>query len=131
MKYSLSIISIFILSCSNQRSDALSSSDSLAIHFKSPQSGTLLKTVNTKDEKAIRKLAGFIENDESKQYQCPQEGVLLFYTKGILVGDVSFNYSQKDCRHFLQVDGELPKPTKMSDEAADFLKGLAEGKSWY
>ena len=54
-----------------------------------------------------------------------------FYIKGMLVGDVSFNYSDKDCRHFLQVDGELPKPTKMNDEAAAFLKGLAEGKSWY
>ena len=131
MKCSLFIITIFVLSCSNKSSRVLSSSDSLAIQFKSSQSGTILKTVSTTDEKAIRRLADFIGNDESKQDQCPQEGVLHFYTKGMLVGDVSFNYSDKDCRHFLQVDGELPKPTKMNDEAAAFLKGLAEGKSWY
>ena len=127
----LAAVVILFTACSNSNNNSLAASDSLVIQFKSIQSGDIIKTVSTRDEKAIGKLTDFIENDESKQYQCPQEGVLLFYIKGMLVGDVSFNYSDKDCRHFLQVDGELPKPTKMNDEAAAFLKGLAEGKSWY
>ena len=131
MRLSLFIISAFIFSCTNKFSNVLSSSDSLAIQFKSIESGTVVKTVSTSNEKAISKLAQFIEDDGAKEYQCPQEGSLRFYKKGILIGDVSFNYSQKDCRHFLQTQGETLKATKMNDEAADFLKGLAEGKSWY
>lgn len=133
MKTIISIaVLAFLISCSNSSNNPFSSSDSLAIQFKSIESGNATKTVGTRDEKAIRKMADFISGDPDKEYKCSYNGTLSFYTKGMLIGDVSFNYSVDGCHHFLQTHGgEALKSTKMSNEAADFLKGLAEGKSSY
>ena len=125
---------IFLASCSHPGSaisKQLAGTDSLVINFNAPQTDSILSTVTTTEVKAIKKLTGFVDGKSSEAYKCGYDGNLLFYKKGILKGDVSFNYSGEGCRHFiLEVNGKL-NPTAMSNEAASFLKSLAEGKGWY
>ena len=112
-------------------SKQLSGSDSLVIHFNIPQTNNIDKTVTTTENAAIKKLINYVDSKSTEAYKCGYDGNLLFYKKGILQGDVSFNYSGEGCHHFiLEVNGKL-NPTAMSNEAASFLKSLAEGKSWY
>ena len=109
----------------------LSGSDSLVINFNNPQSTTLNKTVTTTEKTAIKKLINYADSKTSEAYKCGYDGSMLFYTKGILTGDVSFNYSGDGCHHFImEVNGKLT-PTTMRNEAANFLQSLAEGKGWY
>ncbi|MGZ5222412.1 MAG: hypothetical protein ACXWC7_20155, partial [Chitinophagaceae bacterium] len=100
------VLWLFALSCTGEGNNNLTSSDSLAIQFKSLQSGNVTKTVSTRDETAIRKLAAFVNGDADKAYKCGYDGTLSFYKKGMLVTHASFNYSQEGCRHFLQTQGE-------------------------
>ena len=109
----------------------LSGSDSLVINFNKPQTNEISKTVSTTEKKAINKLVHFIDDKPSTAYKCGYDGNLLFYKKGQLMGDVVFNFSGDGCHHFIQdINGTLT-PTAMSNEAADFLKSLSEGKNWY
>ncbi len=129
--YSLLII---ISSCTSSGSavgDQLSGSDSLVINFNTPQSNTIAKTMNTTEDKAIKKLIRFTDGKAGEAYKCGYDGNLMFYKKGILVGDVSFNYSGDGCHHFIMLLDDKLTPTAMSNEAADFLKSLGEGKGWY
>ncbi len=120
-------------SCSDNSaiSKQLSGSDSLVINFNKPQTNSIDKTVTTTERKAIMKLAGFVNNKTTEAFKCGYDGNLLFYKQGKLAGDVSFNYTGDDCRHFIQLIDENLTPSAMSNEAADFLKSLAEGKDWY
>lgn len=112
-------------------STQLSGSDSLVIHFNKLPTYNIDKTVTTTENTAIKKLINYVDSKLAEAYKCGYDGNLLFYKKGILQGDVSFNYSEEGCHHFIMdVDGKL-NPTTMSNEAASFLKSLAEGKSWY
>lgn len=87
--------------------------------------------MSTIDNNAINKITWYVDSKKAEEFKCGYDGNLMFYRKGILVGDVAFNYSGNNCRHFMQtVDGKLTSTT-MSNEAADFLKSLAEGKDWY
>ena len=126
--------SIIIISCGgsgSERSKQLSASDSLVINFNVPQTNNIEKTVTTTEKKAIKKLAGYVDGKSTENYKCGYDGTLMFYKQGVLVNDVSFNYSGEGCRHFImKVDDHLAATT-MSNEAADFLKSLAEGKGWY
>jgi hypothetical protein len=112
-------------------SKQLSGSDSLVINFNTPQSNTIEKTMTTTESKAIKKLTHYVDGKKGEVYKCGYDGNLLFYKKGILVGDVSFNYSGDGCHHFMMLVKDELAPTTMSNEAADFLKSLAEGKGWY
>ncbi|MEO6612568.1 MAG: hypothetical protein ABIT05_14190 [Chitinophagaceae bacterium] len=122
-----------IFSCTGNGPGAtnqLAGSDSLVINFNTPQTNNIEKTLTTTENKAIKKLAAYVDGKAAEVYKCGYNGNLLFYKKGIITGDVSFNYTA-GCRHFLQsVEGKLAS-TSMSNEAADFLKGLAEGRDWY
>ncbi|MEI2740445.1 MAG: hypothetical protein V9F01_16860 [Chitinophagaceae bacterium] len=112
-------------------SKQLAGSDSLVINFNTPQTNTIDKIVTTTDDKAIKKLRNYVDGKTTEAYKCGYDGNLLFYKNGTLTGDVSFNCSGDGCLHFIMtVDGKLT-PTSMSNEAADFLKSLAEGKGWY
>lgn len=129
----LIILLQYLISCSGNAevSGKLSGSDSLVINFYAPGSEDIAKTVSTTEENAIRRLTEFVSAKESAIFKCGYDGNLLFYEFGKLVSDVSFKYSDESCRHFLlDVNGEL-KSTKMNNEAADFLKGLAEGRNTY
>lgn len=123
-----------IFSCSDSGTGIgkqLAGSDSLVIHFNVPQTDSIDHTVTTTETVAINKLIGFVDSKKDSVQQCKYDGNLLFYKQGRLSGDVSFNYSVNGCRHFMISNkGELTA-TKMNNEAADFLKSLAEDKGWY
>jgi hypothetical protein len=109
----------------------LDGSDSLVINFNTPNTNTIDRSVTTTEEKAINKLAHFVDAKPAQAYKRGYDGNLMFYKKGQLLGDVAFNYSGEGCHHFiLNVSGVLT-PTTMSNEAADFLSSLAKGKNWY
>ena len=123
-----------LVSCSNSGSESskqLSGSDSLVINFNTPQSNTIAKTMSTTEDKAIKKLIRFADGKSAEAYKCGYDGNLMFYKKGTLVGDVSFNYSGDGCHHFIMLLNDELAPTAMSNEAVNFLKSLAEGKEWY
>jgi hypothetical protein len=76
-------------------------------------------------------VANFLSGETVATMDCGLDGMLLFYTTDILKDSVVFNYREDGCMFFTHVDIKNPQPVKMSNEAASFLKGLAEGKSWY
>jgi hypothetical protein len=122
----------FLISCSGTGSSKhLSGTDSLVINFNNKESNTISNTINTTEANAIKKIRQFVSGKEAEEYKCGYDGNILFYDGDKLLGDVSFNYSGEGCRHFIElVDGKL-NSTAMSNEAADFLRSLAEGKNWY
>ena len=125
---------IILASCGGSGSaisKQLSGSDSLVINFNTPQTNNIEKTMTTTESKAIKKLILYADGKTTEAYKCGYDGNLMFYKKGILVGDVSFNYSGDGCHHFIMLVNDELTPTTMSNEAANFLKSLAEGKGWY
>lgn len=133
MKQLLFIIFFVIgTSCKNSNiSKSFSGADSLVIHFKDEQAGTVTKSVEASDPKAIKRITGFIDSDVKEDYKCGYDGKMFFFSKGQQLQEVDFMMNDKACRHFsFLLDGNLIN-TKMSNEAADFLKSLADGKSWY
>jgi hypothetical protein len=125
---------VVLLSCGGSGSAVsrqLAGSDSLVINFNTPQSNTIEKTVTTADRTAIKKLIHYVDGKASAAFKCGYDGNLLFYKDGVLTGDVSFNYSGDGCHHFMMLLNDQLTPTTMSNEAADFLRSLAEGKGWY
>lgn len=129
----LAIVLFFMSACSRGSivNKQLAGSDSLVINFNTPQTSNIAKTVNTTDSRAIKKLINYVDGKTADSYKCGYDGNLMFYKKGMLLGDVSFNYSMDSCRHFIQMNDDKLNLTVMSNEAADFLKSLAEGKEWY
>jgi hypothetical protein len=127
-----SFLVVFLASCSGSSlSKKLNGSDSLVVQFNTPGTQLIEKTISTTNHNAIRELAGFVDGKESEKYKCGYDGNLLFYKKGSLDADISFNYGREGCRHFIMINGDSLKATRMSNKAADFLKGLARGQSWY
>lgn len=108
----------------------LAGADSVVIYFNAPQSNTIEKTVSAADPVAVKKLRQFVEGKKSDAYKCGYTGSLQFFVKGKMAGDFSFNTTE-GCRHFIQLKDDQLQPTVMSNEAADFLKSLSEGKNWY
>jgi len=101
------------------------------ISFNYPNTDSVVQTVNTTERKAIRRLLQFVDSKETEQYKCGYDGTMTFFIQGKLVLPVVFKYSEEGCRHFLLDDDNKLRSTKMSNEAADFLKSLAEGRNWY
>jgi len=125
---------ILLVACSHSGSainKQLSGSDSLVINFNIPQTNNIEKTLTTTESKAIKKLSGFVDSKTTEAYKCGYDGNLMFYRKGILAGDVAFNYSDDGCHHFILTVSYTLTATTMSNEAADFIKSLADGKGWY
>lgn len=134
MKTLITVFTVCLLiACGNKSavSKQLSVTDSLVINFNAPQTDSIVSTVTTTEVKAIKKLTGFVDGKTSEAYKCGYDGNIMFYKKGVLQGDISFNYSGEGCKHFLQMVKDELTPTAMSNEAADFLKNLAEGKKGY
>jgi len=129
------IIVLFVLlfaSCNQSAiKKQLSGADSIVIHFNDPQTNTIKKTVATAENNAINRLSEFVDAKDSELYKCGYDGNMIFYAKGEKKMDISFQYTNDSCRHFIfDMNGEL-KASKMSNEAADFFKSLAEGKNQY
>ena len=128
------LIVVAFVACSGNSSvigKQLSGSDSLVINFNIPQTDSIAKTMTTTESKAINKLIKYADAKTAEAYKCGYDGNLIFFKKSILVGDVSFNYSGDGCHHFIMLVNDKLTPTAMSNEAADFLRSLAEGKGWY
>ena len=103
----------------------LQGSDSVAVRFKEPLTGKIIKEVATSQAYAIQDLLRFAGSEETAQLKCSYDGDIIFYKKGKVAGDVSFNYTTDVCRHFLFIINGKLTATKMSYEAVDFLKDLS------
>ena len=130
--FSLLSICFLLISCSVNSSHSLLSSDSLVIQFKPIPSGGLAKTVTTTEPNAIKKIVQFVEEGKSEEFQCGTEGSLLFFNKETVKREILFAFSKSGCQHFIWNDEQhVTHDVKMSNEAAAFLKGLAEGTNPY
>ena len=127
------LFTLFLFSCGKQSaiSKKLSGSDSLVITFNAPNSDSILSMVTTTEKKAIRKLSGFLNGKATEPKDCGYDGNMVFYQNGSEVLPVIFTYSIDSCHRFLFGLDNKTMSTKMSKEAADFLKSLAEGRGWY
>lgn len=134
MKILATVIAFFIFcSCNNQSGigKKLSDGDSIAIDFTDSITGAISKTVAATDANAISRLSQFIDAKTTEIFKCGYDGNLRFFKNDSLLGEVSFKYSNAECRHFLfQHKGKLVS-TAMSHEASYFLEGLAEGRTTY
>lgn len=129
MKLIISILAgLILLSCgSSPLVKNITGSDSVAVRFNHPGTDSIVKVVEATQSYAIEKLVRFADGKETEQFKCGYDGNMIFYKKGTLTGDISFNFSTDGCHHFLHMaDGKLTS-TVMSNEAADFLKSLATG----
>jgi hypothetical protein len=109
----------------------LSGSDSLVVQFNIPGTDTISNILNATDRNAINELIGFIDSKNALARKCRYDGNLMFYKKGNLTGDVSFNYTADSCRQFImELNGELIR-SQMSNKAADFLRSLSEQQKGY
>ncbi len=116
---------LLLVSCSNSPLVShLEDSDNVVVQFKQRGSDTTLKKVTTTEAHAIQTLLQFADGEQTDQYKCISDGDILFYKKGVLAGDISFNFSVDGCHHFLQQVNGKPVATKMSNEAVDFLIAL-------
>jgi len=81
------------VSCSEKSATGkqLTGSDSLVINFNEPQTNNIAKTVTTTENKAIEKLAGFVDGKTSEAYKCGYDGNLLFYKKGKIAALVNIS----------------------------------------
>lgn len=110
---------------------SFSSADSLVIHFKDEQAGTVTKTVQTAESNAINRMIDFIDAKETVQFKCGYDGKMFFYNKGQKIQEVDFKMRNDSCNHFLfKLNGEFMS-TKMSNEAVDFLNALEQGMPYY
>lgn len=130
MKFFIYLSVVFVLaSCSGSAvSKKLASADSLVITFNAANTDSVLKIVTTTEKKAIKKLSQFVAGKESEQFKCGYDGNMTFYSNGQLLLPLVFKYKEKDCRHFLFDMDNKVMSTKMSNEAADFLQNLLDGK---
>lgn len=122
-------VSLLLISCGNSPLvNQLQGSDSLSIRFIKPGTDSIIKVVETNSQYAIKDLMHFANGKETEQFKCGYDGNALFYKKGSLAGEISFNYSGVGCQHFLyMVNGKLIA-TKMNNQAIDFFKALAASK---
>jgi hypothetical protein len=109
----------------------LSGSDSLVITFNEPNSDAVIKTVTTTENIAIKKVIDFIDTKPTEEFKCGYDGNLIFFSKEKALLPIVFKYKEANCRHFLfELDGKLVS-TRISNEAADFLESLEQGKIFY
>src|SRR5688572_7782253 len=133
MKFISSLLLILIFCSCEQTAikKSFSSADSLVIHFKNEQAGIITKTVETAEAKAIRKVTGFIEAQETEHFKCGYDGKMFFFNKGRQIQEVDFKMKDDSCNHFsFLLNGKLMS-TKMSGEAIDFLNALEQGMPAY
>jgi hypothetical protein len=122
------------LFCSCKQSavkQSFSSADSVVIHFKDEQAGTISKTVQTAEAKAIDRIIEFMDAKETEQFKCGYDGKMFFYNKGQQIQEVDFKMKDATCNHFaFLLNGKLTS-TKMSNEAVDFFDALEKGMPYY
>ena len=134
MKSCLVITAVAVLFGSCEQSairQSFSSADSLVIHFKDEQAGTVTKTEQTANSKAISRMIDFIDAKETELFKCGYDGKMFFYNKGEKMQELDFKMKNDSCNHFaFLLNGKLTS-TKMSQEAIDFLNALEQGLPIY
>ena len=105
--------------------------DSLVITFNRPGTDSVVNIVTTTEKKAIRKLLGYMDGKEKGRDSCAFDGNMSFYIQGQLVLPAVFKYRAANCREFLFEQDNKMQCRKLSNEAADFLKSLEEGRNFY
>ena len=134
MKNLFAVIACFFCIACTQKSEfarRLSGSDSLVIQFNKLHTNSIEKSVNTTSKTAIHKMASFLNTQKVQTRSCYFNGNIIFYNKKNRVADIVFNNAKKECWQFtFELNGALTSRA-MRQEAADFLKSLAEGKSSY
>lgn len=120
------IVVILCISCGHSPLvSQFEGSDSVAVKFIEPATGAVIKEVATVQPYAIQDLLRFAGSEETEQLKCSYDGDIIFYKKGIVAGNVAFNYKTDGCHHFLFMANGKLTTTKMSHEAVDFLKDLS------
>lgn len=123
------LTSLFLISCgSSTLVKNIADSDSVAVRFNQPGTDSIVKVVDATQSHAIEKLVLFADGNQTGEFKCGYDGNMMFYKKGNLTGDISFNFSTDGCHHFLHMTNGKLTATKMSNEAADFLNSLAAGR---
>jgi hypothetical protein len=134
MRYCLIPFVIAVIICSCKQSvvkQGFSSADSLVIHFKDEQSGTIIRTVQTAESNAINRMVEFIDSKETELFKCGYDGKMFFYKGNNKIQEVDFKYKIDSCNHFaFMLNGKLMS-TRISNEAADFLDALEKGMPYY
>ena len=130
----LSAISLFFIfnSCKESKvHTSFSQADSLVIHFKDRAGTQIEKTVETSAQKAISRMADFIDAPATQMFKCGFNGKMFFFKNDNLVQEVDFQYELEECRHFVfMLEGKLMS-TRMNNEATDFLDALKRGLPVY
>ena len=117
---------ILLISCNNSALVShLEDSDSLLVKFTQRADSLQTRATSTTETHAIQTMLQFADGEKTEQSKCGYDGNILFYKKGMLAADISFNFTGDGCKHFLHdANGKLVA-TKMSNEAVDFLISLA------
>ena len=117
---------ILLISCSNSALVShLEDCDSLVVKFNQRGDSLETRATNTTETHAIQTMLQFTDGEKTEQFKCGQDGNILFYKKGSLAADISFNFSVDGCYHFLHQVNKKTVATKMSNEGVDFLIALA------
>jgi predicted HD phosphohydrolase len=122
----LFVLAFLLFSCGNSPLVRnLENSDKLVVQFNQRGDSLSSRATITTEGYAIQTMLQFADGNETELFKCGYDGNILFYKKGVLAADISFNFLNDGCHHFLHnVNGKLVA-TKMSNEAVDFLLALA------
>ncbi|HRX93298.1 MAG TPA: hypothetical protein P5158_04245 [Chitinophagaceae bacterium] len=134
MRFSLFVFILLFVTASCNRSALdkhLAGCDSLVITFNYPDTDSVINSISTTDTKAIQKLKQYIDGKKDTARQCGFDGNMIFFRDQQQVLPVVFKYSNESCRQFLYEINSAVSSYSMSNEAADFLSSLVEGRSWY
>lgn len=131
MRIGVGLLALVLLAgCGNSAiTKELVMSDSISIQF----ANTTTNSMST-DKDAIQKLAGFIGGKEKElplECEIKPSGMIFFYSNGQTKHEVTFTDLSQKCRYFITRLNDKVVYTEVSNEAADFLTAIREGKSRY
>jgi hypothetical protein len=134
MRWFILVSFIFVVSACNRSAiqDQVAGSDSLVINFNEPNSNDIVaRTVATTESNAIGRLSQFLGGKKTELFKCGFDGNMIFFANGVKKADIAFKFSEEVCRHFMYSSNGDLTAIQMSAEAADLLRSLSEGKTWY
>lgn len=131
MRIGVGLLALVLLaSCeSNEITNELVQSDSINIQFANSPTHSM-----STDKDAIKKLAGFIGRKEKTlplECEIKPSGMIFFYLDGRSKHEVTFTDLSQKCRYFITKLNDKTVYTVVSNEAADFLAAIRDGKSTY
>lgn len=129
----LLLVAIVGASCVNSElKKQFGKADDLTIYFYTREgTDSVYKIVHTTDEKAITKLLDFIDKKNGIDKSCSYNGKIKLSKGTSELGILSFNTNNPACRVFSFAINGRQNTVTMSNEAADFLIALREGRGFY